>query len=111
MKWDTVHEFRDVSLHLPQFYVLAKINQRFSSSRFGFTLTLVSIKLHFQVCLSVQSPFQNCDWNSEVSLALGTDCHGWHGANPLGYTQSALISSRHLQNVLQSAAAHHTVFS
>jgi hypothetical protein len=81
------------------------------SSRFGFTLRLVSIKLHFQVCLSDRSSFQNCHWNSEVSLALGTDCHGRHGANPLGYTQSALISSRHLQNVLQSEAAHHTVFS
>jgi hypothetical protein len=31
----TVHEFRDVTLHLSLFYVLAKIHQRFSSSRFG----------------------------------------------------------------------------
>jgi hypothetical protein len=81
------------------------------SSRFGQSLALVSIKLHLQVRLSVQSAFQHRDWNSKVSLGLSTDCHCGHRANPLGYTQSALISSRHLQNVLQSAGVNHTVFS
>jgi hypothetical protein len=80
------------------------------SSRFRYSRTLVSIKLHFQVRLSVQSAFQHCGWNSEVSLALSTDCHGGHGADPLDYTQSALIG-RHLRNILQSQMAHHTVFS
>jgi hypothetical protein len=70
----------------------------------------VSIKLHFQVRLSIQNASHHCDWNSEISLALSTDCHGGHGADPLHYTQSALIG-RHLQNILQSQIAHHTVFS
>ena len=36
------------------------------SSRFGYSLAIVSIKLHFQVRLSVESAFQHCDGNSEV---------------------------------------------
>jgi hypothetical protein len=68
------------------------------SSRFRYSGTLVSIKLHFQVRLSVQSAFQHCAWNSEISLALSTDCHCGHGADPLDYTQSALIG-RHLRNI------------
>ena len=70
----------------------------------------MSIKLHFQVRLSSQSAIQHRDWNSEVSLALSTDRHSGHGADPLDYVQSALIG-RHLQNVLQSEMSHHTVFS
>jgi hypothetical protein len=70
----------------------------------------VSIKLHFQVRLSVQSASYHCDWNLEISLALSTDCQCWHRADPLDDTQSALIG-RHLQNMLPSQMAHHTVFS
>jgi len=70
----------------------------------------VSIKLHLQVRLSVQSACQHRDWNSKVSLALGADCHCGHRADPLDYTQSALIGM-HLRNILQSQIVHHTVFS
>ena len=80
------------------------------SSGFGYSLALVSIKLHLQVHLCVQNASHHCDWNSKVSLALGTDCHCGHRPDPLDYTQSALIG-RHLRNILRSLIAHHTVLS